>query len=62
MDQETPVYVTVEEAAEVLKVNKRHIKRMIMAKKLSAKDISVGQGLRKQYRVLYSDLLKMKNG
>lgn len=54
-----PIFVTLDKAAQILKVNKRHIKRMIQAGKLRAKDISLGTGRRQILRVLYEDLVKI---
>ncbi len=58
---EQDIFLTVEEAAEILKVDTRHIKRLIKAGKLRAKNIGVGTE-RKFYRVLKKDLLTVKNG
>lgn len=49
-------FITVEEAAKLLKTNPRHIKNMILVDKLKAKNIGVGYE-RKIWRVLKSDVL-----
>jgi excisionase family DNA binding protein len=54
------LFVTVEEAAKALNTNPRHIKRMIIAGKLEAKNIGIGD--RKFWRVLKTDLMRVQNG
>jgi excisionase family DNA binding protein len=53
-------YVTVEEAAEILQVNTRHIKRMILSGVLRAKNIST-TNIRKHWRVIKEDLFSLDN-
>lgn len=58
---EKDLLVTVKEAAEILKVNKRHVTRMIRSGQLPAKDISLGTHARKNWRILTSDILNVQN-
>lgn len=53
MDNE---FITVEEAATILRVNPRHIKRMIEGGKLRARNINAS-GTRKYWRVLKADVV-----
>lgn len=49
-------FYTVEEAANLLKTNKRQIVRLINAGKIKAQNISAGTGVRKRWRI-YADSL-----
>lgn len=53
--------LTVEEAAEVLGVTRRTITRMIETKRLKAQNIGFGKE-RKFYRILNTELLRIKDG
>jgi len=60
MDNQTqPEFITVEEAAAILRVNPRHIKRMIEGGKLRARNINAS-GTRKYWRVLKEDVTKVE--
>ena len=54
-------FITVREAAEILKTNPRHIKNLIKAGKMRGKNIAVGNE-RHIWRVLKSDVLKTQDG
>ncbi len=56
---ETPLFITTEEAANVLNVNIRHIKNMILAGKLRAKNVSAGNK-RKVWRVYREDVYNLQ--
>ena len=56
------IFLTVDETADLLKTNRRQIMRMITAGKLKAKDIGLGNGERKRYRILKKNAVKIKNG
>lgn len=53
-------YITIEQAADLIKVNERQIKKMIKAGMVRYKNISLGKQ-RAIYRVLKADLLKPDN-
>lgn len=55
---EEKVYITPDEAAQILGVNKRQILRMIKAGKLQAKDINASEGKRHIWRILKVDVIK----
>jgi len=52
----TSLYVSLDEAASLLGVNKRQVTRMIQSGKLRAKDINASTGKRHLYRVLRKDI------
>ena len=58
---EDSIYLTLEETAEILKVNIRHVRLMIRSKKLRAKNIGIGNQ-RKYFRVLREDVMRIGNG
>ena len=60
MDYMEQVFLTDKEAAEVLKINVRHIRRMYKAGVLRGKDISLGEGRRKMLRILMADVIGYK--
>ena len=55
------IFVTLEQAAEILQTNKRHIKRMAELGVIRGKDISLGTHQRRRWRVLHEDIVKLKN-
>lgn len=56
--EETKLY-TVLEAAEILKVSRRTITRMIESKRIKAQNVGFGKE-RKFYRIPYSEIVKIK--
>jgi hypothetical protein len=54
------VFLTDFEAATVLKINVRHVRRMFKAGVLRGKDISLGTGKRKMLRILMADVIGYK--
>jgi excisionase family DNA binding protein len=55
-----PTFLTLEETAEILKVNIRHVRLMIASGKLRAKNVGIGKQ-RKFFRVLREDVMKIGN-
>lgn len=55
------IFLTIDEAAEILKTNRRHIKRMVAANVLRAKDIGLGDE-RSFLRIMKEDVMKIKKG
>ena len=58
-DTNNEVFLTLDEAAEILKTNRRHIKRMVGAGVLRAKNIGLGDE-RSFFRIMKDDVLKIK--
>ena len=49
-------FYTLEEVSKSLKVTERTLKRMVKAKKITALNVSVGDGKRANYRFLEADI------
>ena len=61
MTDEIQLFIDPEEAATILGIEKRAVLRMITAGKLRAKDVNASQGIRKRWKVLREDVLKIDN-
>ncbi|MBK9272903.1 MAG: helix-turn-helix domain-containing protein [Saprospiraceae bacterium] len=55
------MFLTLDEAADILRTNRRHIKRMVEAGILRAKNIGIGEE-RSFLRILKEDVTSVKNG
>jgi len=51
-------YMTIEEVANLLKINPRQVRKMIETGRLRAKNINASGGIRKIYRVLKEDVIR----
>lgn len=55
------LFISPDEAAAILGINKRAVLRMIRAGKLKGKDVNASSGQRKRWKILKEDLLKTTN-
>ena len=54
------IFLTDREAADILRVNVRHVRRMVKAGLLRGKDVSVGSGKHKILRIYMEDVVGYK--
>ena len=55
------LFIDPKEAAAILGIEKRAVIRLITAGKLRAKNVNASKGLRKRWKVLKEDVLKLDN-
>ena len=61
MNETEQLFIDPEEAATILGIEKRAIVRLIVAGKLRAKDVNASKGIRKRWKVLKEDVLRIDN-
>ena len=60
MNNKVPqLFISEEEAAGILGVHKRTVRRMILSGKVRAKDINASNGIRHKWRVFKEDIIKL---